>query len=246
MQRTETFNIATPHIEIDNVTGKVEFANHDEPTVVVTVATLKSNAEEIVEATSIVARGNTVKIEVPGRPGIRRREVLVRVIMPISATVQVSTIMADVDGRGSLDAAVVKSLSGDIRFETIVRSADLKTISGDVQISFSPKNVSTTSTSGDIHLDHFSGNGSVKSVSGDCLVHASGPGEISIRSVSGDVTVRVDPDIEIDVLAQTVSGNLTSEIDLEGTNSAKTEPGLTIRSRTVSGDVRIRRASLVS
>ena len=245
MQRYETFAIASPHIEIDNASGRVDFVNRDDATVVVTVESMTPSAEEIVEATKIVAHGNVVKVSVPNRSGFRKREILIRIEMPSSATVNVSTVSADVECRGAVEQAIVKTISGDIRFETVVSSAELKTISGDIEIGHSPTDISATSTSGDIRLNHFSGQCIVKSVSGDCLLHATGAGEINVRTVSGDVSVLLGPDIDIDVALQSVSGRLSSEIDLEAQGSLMSGPSLTIHSRTVSGDVRIRRASLV-
>ncbi|GEM_PF-5526496 len=246
MQRNETFTIASPHIEIDNASGRVEFVNRDDTTVVVMVETSSPNADEIVEATKIVAHGNVIRVSVPNRSGFRKREILVRIAMPSSATVNVSTVTADVECHGSVDQATVKTLSGDICFDTVVASAELKSISGDIEIAHSPSDISVTSTSGNIRLNHFSGQCKVKSVSGDCLLHASGAGEINVKTVSGDVTVLVEPDIEIDVEVQSVSGRTSSEITLEAAASGATGPSLTIHSRSVSGDVQIRRTSLVS
>ena len=245
MQRNETFAIANPQIEIDNSSGRVDFVTHDDDTVVVTVESMTASAEEIVEATKIVAHGSLVKVSVPNRPGFRKREILVRIEMPASATVKVSTVSADVECRGAVDQAIVKTISGDIRFETVVSSAEVKSISGDIEMVHSPTDISVSSTSGDIRLDHFSGQCIVKSVSGDCLLHATGAGEINVKTVSGDVSVLLEPDINIDVALQSVSGRLSSEIDLEGQGPLVSGPALTIRSKTVSGDVRIRRASLV-
>ena len=245
MQRNETFAIASPHIEIDNASGRVDFVNRDDATVVVTVETMTPSADEIVTATKIVAHGDVVKVSVPNRSGFRKREILVRIEMPSSARVNVSTVNADVECHGAVDQAVVKTISGDIRFDTVVRSAELKTISGDIEISHSPSDISVTSTSGDIRLNHFSGQCNVKSVSGDCLLHATGAGEMNVKTVSGDVSVLLEPDIDIDVALQSVSGRLSSEIDLEASSSPKSGPSLTIHSKTVSGDVRIRRVSLV-
>jgi hypothetical protein len=245
MKRTETFSFESPHIDVENSSGNVELVTHDEATVVVTVEAIRPQADELVEATKIVARGDGVKVSVPGASGFRKREVLVRIAMPATSTVNVSTVSADVASHGCIAEAVIKTVSGDIRLDEVLKSVELKTISGDIEIGHSPVELFATSTSGDIRLNKISGNCSVKSVSGDCSVHASGIGKIDVKTVSGDVSVLVNPDIEIDVSAQTVSGQLSSEIDLETTGSGTPGSALTIHSRTVSGDVRIRRASLV-
>ncbi len=245
MQRNENFIVIDPQIEIDNATGKVEFINREDGTVAVTVESLTAHAVELVEATKIVGHDNVIRVSVPSRSGFRKRDVLVRVALPASAAVNVSTVAADVEG-SEVDRVIVKSVSGLIRFDKILSSAQLKTVSGDVEIKESAKDTSVASTSGDVRLGHMSGRCNVKSVSGECSIQASGIGDISIRTVSGDVKILIDPDIEIDVEAQTLSGHLTSEIALDGSTSSAVGPSLSIHSKTVSGNLRISRTPLVS
>jgi DUF4097 and DUF4098 domain-containing protein YvlB len=246
MKRTETFNIAIPSIEIDNAAGKVEFATHDESTVVVTIESMQRNTDEVVGDTKIVAHGNDLRISVPNRTGFKKREVLVRIAMPKSSAVKVSTVSADVESQGSIDSVIIKTVSGDVRLDTVKKFLTLKSVSGDVDIAHSPEDASASTVSGDLRLNAFSGRCSATSVSGNCLLHAHGSGEITAKTVSGDVTVWIEPDIEIDVAAKTHSGKLSSDIELDPTISGAEGPSLIIRARSVSGDIQIRRASLVA
>jgi DUF4097 and DUF4098 domain-containing protein YvlB len=95
--------------------------------------------------------------------------------------------------------------------------------------------------SGDIRLGAVRGRCTVQAVSGDIDV-ASVSGDVALRSVSGDVTLGVAPDTAVHVDVTTVSGDLSSDVALGDTPGAGGGPVLDIRGRTVSGDVRIRRA----
>jgi DUF4097 and DUF4098 domain-containing protein YvlB len=246
MKRTETFNIATPSLEIDNTAGKVEFAIHDEATVVVTIEAMQRNTDEVVGDTKIVAHGNDLRISVPNRTGFKKREVLVRISMPTSSAVKITTVSAEVESQGSIDSVSIKTVSGDVRLDTVKNFLALKSVSGDLDIAQAPEDASVSTVSGDLRLNAISGRCSAKSVSGNCLLHAQGAGEITANSVSGDVIVWVEPNIEIDVSAKTHSGKLSSEIELDPTVSGAKGPSLIIRARSVSGDIQIRRSSLVA
>ncbi|HUW77596.1 MAG TPA: DUF4097 family beta strand repeat-containing protein [Candidatus Nanopelagicaceae bacterium] len=244
MERIETFEIANPHIEINNVSGKVELKTHDAASVIVTVETITANSRDLVEATEIAARGNSIEIIVPNSFGFRNRKVLVSVTTPVSTTVNISTVSADIESTGAIEEIVVKTVSGDIRLDTILNVMELKTTSGDVAVTHSPASSTVTCVSGDVRLNGCSGQTYIKTVSGDCLTHLISGGELNIKSVSGDVTVLVDPEMEIDVTAQSVSGKLTSDIDLNAAGPASQKAVLNMQLKTVSGDVRIRRSAM--
>lgn len=78
--------------------------------------------------------------------------------------------------------------------------------------------------------------------SGDVVVEASSPGRLSVRTASGDVMVAVREGLEIDVVAHSLSGTLSSSIHLEGAAGGDAGESLAISVATVSGDVRIARA----
>jgi DUF4097 and DUF4098 domain-containing protein YvlB len=69
-------------------------------------------------------------------------------------------------------------------------------------------------------------------------------GDISVRAVSGDIRVSVKPGLIIDVEGTTVSGDMGSSIPLDyGDGDGDEGETVTVRLVTVSGDVRISRAS---
>ena len=65
-----------------------------------------------------------------------------------------------------------------------------------------------------------------------------------LHSVSGDVEVGVRTGLRVWIDATSVSGALNSELASEEDGPAQGDAAVTLRIRTVSGDVRILRASL--
>ena len=84
----------------------------------------------------------------------------------------------------------------------------------------------------------------IMSASGDVAVSADRPGDLLVRVVSGDVKVRVAHGLAVDVNGRTISGEMGSNIDLDLSDHAKNEEEpLYIKVNTVSGDIRIDKAS---
>ena len=66
---------------------------------------------------------------------------------------------------------------------------------------------------------------------------------MDVHSVSGDIVIGVASGTRIQVDAGSVSGDLSSEIPLDGdTEGTDGQPELAIRVQTVSGNVLVRRA----
>ena len=82
----------------------------------------------------------------------------------------------------------------------------------------------------------------ITTASGDVAVKVITPGELTVRAVSGDVKVSVKQGLAIDVDGTTLAGDLGSNISLDGTDAGDDEL-VSIRVSTVSGDLRIDRAS---
>jgi DUF4097 and DUF4098 domain-containing protein YvlB len=82
----------------------------------------------------------------------------------------------------------------------------------------------------------------VSTASGDIVVAATRPGRVSARTASGDVHVAVKEGLDIDVVARSVSGHLSSDIPLSVGAGEDGGTALGVSVATVSGDVRIVRA----
>jgi len=173
-----------------------------------------------------------------------------------SGDVEIDHVSGDVDGR---------TASGDVSVESVDGKAQVKTASGDVELGRVGRDGSVASASGDVTIGTASSAVTVKTASGDARVTAtfadaklqtaSGTVEIErakagslvLNSVSGDISVGVVQGTALRVNATAVTGDLSSDIELsdDAPQRAAGEPQdrLELTARTVSGNVRIRRAA---
>jgi hypothetical protein len=230
---------------------------------------------EAIERATVEQNGDEITIEVGGG-GIgfgvgpawisfgRSPKVGVRIRCPEGTDLDCSTASADVSATGRLgqvelktasgDIAVehvaglrVQSASGDVRAATVEGEARLQTVSGDVRIRSVSGAASATLVSGDIEIEEAHGDLSAKTVSGDIRVGAVQQGVVKLQSVSGDVRVAVRPGTRLRIDANSTSGHVSSELDVQDTPSetpSTREAQLEVK--TVSGDIEIARAAPVS
>ena len=115
----------------------------------------------------------------------------------------------------------IKTVSGDIEVNQALATLQIGTISGDVVISQNP---ATTCV--------------VKTVSGDIATHTFSACDYKLKSISGDIKVHIAPDLAVEVDGNSVSGELNSEISLDGANDSSTSNSKVVRitTSTISGD----------
>jgi DUF4097 and DUF4098 domain-containing protein YvlB len=228
----------------------------------VEVEPLDQTAEELMDAVRIDLRGRDLRIETPERRGFfgHNPRFGVRVRCPLSSRLGARTRSADIETRGRLDSVDAKSASGDVELDHVEREARVQTASGDVEIELAGA-VSVNSASGDTRIGHCLGHMKVNLVSGDLTVGAAdgqveahtvsgdqrletvGPAAVAANSVSGDVLVRVRRGATVWLDVRSLSGDTHSELELgEGPPSDATHV-MELRITTVSGDVRIERAT---
>lgn len=120
----------------------------------------------------------------------------------------------------------IKTVTGDIEVNQTLASLQIKSVTGDVVISQNP---ATTCI--------------VKTVSGDIETHTFSACDYKLKSISGDIKVHVDPDLTVEVDGNSVSGELNSEISLDGTGdtSADSNKVVTITTSTISGNFNLAR-----
>ncbi|MGH9106314.1 MAG: DUF4097 family beta strand repeat-containing protein [Acidimicrobiales bacterium] len=147
-------------------------------------------------------------------------------------------------------ATEVTTASGSVRCESLGRASQVKTASGDVTIGSAGGRVMVQTASGDIFLGELASDCQLQTASGDQRIERAVRGEARLQTVSGDVTVRVARGTQVAVDAETVTGGLSSEIDLASekppaTDDEEEEEGgqrVEIRARSVTGDLRVERA----
>lgn len=189
-----------------------------------------------------------------GRSGIH-----CRVRCPGASSVQARTKSADLFVRGTLGGLNVATASGEVEVEDVTGGVTVKSASGDLQArSVGSLNVQTASgdvrveavrgpvtvntASGDVQIQEADDAVNVNTVSGDQELGAVMAGHVSSQSVSGDVSIAVRRGSKVYLDCSTVSGDTSSELDLQSDAPAGDGPLVEIRARTVSGDIQIRRA----
>lgn len=163
--------------------------------------------------------------------------------------VSIKTASGDVRVGTVSGVADVKTASGDITCAAVGSRSQLATASGDVSITASAgDDLTVSSASGDIHAVTIV-DGRFRTASGDIRVDRVTAGASTFNAVSGDVTVGVAAGAAVRVDAETISGELRSEISLgdePAEPTADDDPSgaaVSLHIRTVNGDVRIVRAS---
>jgi DUF4097 and DUF4098 domain-containing protein YvlB len=153
----------------------------------------------------------------------------------------------DVTVRSVAGEARVTTSSGDVRCGTLGGASQVKTASGDVAVESSHGFLSVQTASGDVTAGEVVNGCELQSASGDQRVERMVAGRARLQTVSGDLSIGIARATVVSVDAETVSGDLSSEIDLDpdeptGPEPGDPEPRVDLRARTVSGDLRIRRA----
>ncbi len=261
-------------VTVEIPAGVLVVASWHEPRVEVEVAPRRGDersaaaaAETRVSATERGGRQEVV-VRAPRREGKlglgwrRGPELEVTVRCPEGSDVDFGTATADLDARGSLGAVAVRSASGDASLEDAASlsfttaSGDLsagsiagglttKGASGDVDVRSVGGPASVNTVSGDVRLGSTAGAAAVRTVSGDVDLRAAAAG-IEIGSVSGDVEVAAVPGLVLWIDAQSVSGTMTSELDVGDEPAADGAQTVELRIRTVSGDVRLTRSTVTA
>lgn len=186
----------------------------------------------------------------------------VRIRCPRGSDLDVRSSSADLEVVGALGAVEAKTQSGAVSLQGVV-SADLATASGDVHVRDAEHALSIRTLSGDVTVGRCGGTLTINLVSGDLAVveaaagfhvgtvsgdveiQSAGGGPMQVGSVSGDVHLAIKPGESLYIDASSLSGDMSSELELEGVPSAGSDgPVRELSIRTVSGDVHIVRATL--
>jgi len=214
-------------------------------------------SEKLVEHTFVEQRGNRLVVEFRGpkpfgftieiagwRIGNEKLNIHARI--PHSSRPSINTVSGDTNIAGRIGSIDAKTMSGDLAvFADVERDATIKTVSGDVRFQSSVGgDLHVQTVSGDVFATRIGGSVTTKSVSGDVRIESVREGKATLQSVSGDIHLAVERGTSLDVDANSVSGDLDSEVALGGELEGLEEggPTLVVRGKTVSGDFRIVRA----
>ena len=218
--------------------------------------------EVVVEAKG--RRGLSISI---GDSGIRfgGAHLRLRITCPHGAELDVSTKSADLRARGEYGAVEVKTASGDVQVEQ-AQETRIKSASGDIRLEHVRADLEVNTASGDLHAGIVDGDLHAQLVSGDLRIgearasvtantvsgdqqfEAVQEGRVEVKAISGDVRVGIRSGSRFYIDANTVSGDTSSEFELGDAPAEEPDPDaplVEVFAKTVSGDVRIERASVV-
>jgi hypothetical protein len=240
-------NIPAGEIEIETVDG-------EESVVIV------DGDEKLVEETDVSYSGDKLVVAFRGKKALGitisigdfnffgggANQLRVRARVPHRASALLNSASADMKVDGRWASLETKTASGDLRVHgEIEGDAIVKTVSGDADIARVHGDVKVQSVSGDTTVRWVGGSVETKSVSGDLRIDSVREGTAAFSSVSGDVAIGIAQGSLLDVDANSVSGDLSSEVPLGSIPGEEGGDGPTVvvRGRTVSGDVKLSRAS---
>ncbi len=212
---------------------------------------------KLVEQTTVEQRGDAIVVEFHGKHagisiaignlsfGGGRLEVRARV--PHASRARLNSASADMTVDGRLESLELKTVSGDVRGSAEIEGdAAVKSVSGDVRLATIGGDLRVQSVSGDTTVRSIGGSLEAKSVSGDVRVESVRSGHTNATSISGDIEIGIAAGSNVDVDANSVSGELSSEVALAsdpGAASFGDGPTVVVRGKTVSGDFRVFRAA---
>jgi hypothetical protein len=228
--RTESFTTpGSVRLRINIPSGDVEVETTETGETTVELDVRGHRSEEIEGEVLIEARprgdGHDVVVDADNVHGgiFRNLQFNVRVTAPRGTDLDANLASADLRGRGQYGEVGVNIASGDAHLEQ-VQSADVNAASGDVRI------------------DEASGPVEVNTASGDVDLRSVAEGDVKVNSASGDVMVGIASGSRLWVDAQSLSGDTSSDLELEGAPSDDEGPLVELRVQTMSGDISVRRA----
>lgn len=196
-------------------------------------------AEEFLAATRVEYKQGTLWVMAPDRFGLHRGSSLdVTVELPEGSSGQIATASADIRCSGDLRSLEIRTASGTVAADRVSGQVQVKSASGAVRLGDIGE-LRAQTASGDVHIGTAAGDISVRTASGYVEVGAVASGQTDITSMSGDISVAVPPGLGVYLDLSTLSGNATSELE----PAADEDATVTLRCRSVSGDVRVSRAA---
>jgi DUF4097 and DUF4098 domain-containing protein YvlB len=263
-ERTETFEVTGPlHASVTTRSGDIAVRTGEATELRVRLRADSSKYEHLLESAQVLFNPESNQLDVrtqprdhdgssKGRGGKLKvswfdfggSDLDVMVVLPAGSSLEVKTVSGDVALQGPLDSVGVSSVSGDVDVTDPCDTLDVRTTSGDVNVGGVRRTLKCRSASGDVACLSAATATELTSASGDVDLAISQPGQLVIKAVSGDVHVRVARGLVVDVNANSVSGELGSNIDFDKTSDLPgDEVQVYVKVTTVSGDIRIDKTS---
>jgi DUF4097 and DUF4098 domain-containing protein YvlB len=250
--RSETFQ--TPgrvRLQIQIPAGDVDVETHDGDETKVELEVSGRDGAQLEQDARIESRprgdGFEVLVEA-GRDrgfGLFRRNgnYHVHATVPHGAALRAELASADIRGRGRYAEAHLNVASGEVELERVDGEARIDTASGDVEVGHAGS-AKINSASGDVQIEEARGGVEINTASGDIDLRSVAEGEIKLNSASGDIEVGIARGSRLWVDAQSLSGDTSSELELESGLPVESDEGplVELHAVTMSGDIAVRRA----
>ena len=264
-----TYNLDVPAdltVDVKLPIGLVEIVAGPPGIATVELTSRGGLGEQLLDESRVEVSGDRLIVHAPDRGtrglGLFRARVSgslhARITIPEGARLDADVAAADIDAPIRFREAQIRSASGDIRLGDVTGPASVHTASGDLQLGDVDGDLSAATASGDVRIGDVGGTATVRTASGDVAVGSLGgdarvrsvsgdvavreltSGDIDVASTSGDLDLRVAPGLQIHLDVSSVSGDLRS--DLGGGDESRSQVDLSLRARSVSGDITISRA----
>jgi DUF4097 and DUF4098 domain-containing protein YvlB len=250
--RSETFPTPGPvRLQIQIPAGDVDVQTADVEETTVELEAGGRDSEQLEQEARIESRprgdGFEVFVETGRGRGLglfrRNGSYRVDVTVPHEAELTAELASADIRGRGRFADVDLSVASGDVELERVNGEAKIDSASGDVEIAF-VGSAKVNSASGDVEVDDAAGAVEVNTASGDIELRRVAEGDIKLNSASGDIEVGIAKGSRLWVDAHSLSGDTSSELELESGAPIETDEGplIELRAVTMSGDIAVRRA----
>ncbi|MEV4416201.1 DUF4097 family beta strand repeat-containing protein [Catellatospora sp. NPDC049609] len=247
--------------------GRLEVVASDRDTATVSVTAMdasEASAEAVRETKIEFKEGRHLLVSAPEHGGwrlFRRAKLHVRVELPTGSGLTVRIASADAVCEGVYHDAVVHTASGDVVLGQVTGDAGVNTASGNVRLGSigghlrinsasgdvrtGPvgRTVTVHTASGDVEVGGAESDARVTTASGDIAIGVARSGELKLNSASGDITVGVAAGTGVWLDLSTASGRTSSDLHMAGSVPAPTATPttLTLKARTASGDIALRR-----
>lgn len=267
-----TYNLDVPSdlaVDLKLPLGHIELATGPAGHATVELTATSGPGQRLIEESRVEVVGNRLIVHAPER-GTRglglfqariSGSIHVTITIPEGAAFSADVAAADIEAPLDLRTVEVRSASGDVRLGNVSGPASVHTASGDIQLGDVDGDVTAATASGDIRVGAIAGAVAARTASGDIAVASLGSdarlrsvsddvdvrellgGEVDVASTSGDVQLRVATGLQIHLDVSSVTGELRS--DLGGGDGSAGPVDLSLRARSVSGDITISRARTV-
>lgn len=143
----------------------------------------------------------------------------------------------------------VKAGAGHVRADRVTGSLDVDTGAGSVHVADVAGGARIRTASGAIDLGRAAGQVRITAAAGDVAIGQADPGQLAVTATTGNVDIGVPPGLGLHLDLSSTIGKVRSELDAApdgvagGPDGAAGGPDLTLRVRSTTGDVTLRRAA---